>query len=430
MLSFIHLSDIHFHNYSGDAYDIDEDLRNELLNDISLNLKKEIPSVDGILICGDIAFSGQDRQYEIATAFLNSICDILSLDKLRVFCVPGNHDVDQNVTRNQRSVQLFQHDLDSAGNVTQYDIALANAFRIPGDADIMCKPIEHYNAFAAQYGCSFEERSIWEQEMRLNDDYTLGIVGINSTIISNESDHGADNAERPMRISHMQIPKRKDKIIYLTLCHHPPECWVDPEKNLSKKMDARTVLQLYGHKHIQTIRETPTGIAVSSGATHPSRTEDDWIPRYNWITLETNKMGAKTFLSIKIYPRVLDKIENKFEVDKSLRTGSDFVEYSFCLNEATSVDTDNQALEEIFTPIESVVLPVKSWERKFMYDFINLPFFCRESILKDFNLTIPTDEGKKHAELLPEFMRRAICNSCVQQLLDRIKDEKGRIDNL
>jgi len=34
MLSFIHLSDIHFQKYSGDAYDLDADLRN-----VNANLK-------------------------------------------------------------------------------------------------------------------------------------------------------------------------------------------------------------------------------------------------------------------------------------------------------------------------------------------------------------------------------------------------------
>ena len=40
MLAFIHLSDIHFTKYSGDQYDIDQDLRDELLRDISAFFKR------------------------------------------------------------------------------------------------------------------------------------------------------------------------------------------------------------------------------------------------------------------------------------------------------------------------------------------------------------------------------------------------------
>ena len=63
MLAFIHLSDIHFNKYSGDPYDVDKDLRNEVLHDIANYCKKAILEINGILICGDIAFSGQaDRK--------------------------------------------------------------------------------------------------------------------------------------------------------------------------------------------------------------------------------------------------------------------------------------------------------------------------------------------------------------------------------
>ena len=46
MLSFIHLSDIHFHKYSGDAYDIDHDLRCEIIRDISYEYRKKISTID------------------------------------------------------------------------------------------------------------------------------------------------------------------------------------------------------------------------------------------------------------------------------------------------------------------------------------------------------------------------------------------------
>lgn len=76
MLSFIHLSDIHFHKYSGDAYDIDHDLRCEIIRDISYEYRKKISTIDGILICGDIAFSGDEQQYNSATTFLSVLAGL------------------------------------------------------------------------------------------------------------------------------------------------------------------------------------------------------------------------------------------------------------------------------------------------------------------------------------------------------------------
>ena len=72
-LTFIHLSDIHFNKYSGDNYDLDSDLRNEILEDI----KREHDTIgcpSGILICGDIAYSGKKIEYDNAITFLNELC--------------------------------------------------------------------------------------------------------------------------------------------------------------------------------------------------------------------------------------------------------------------------------------------------------------------------------------------------------------------
>lgn len=429
MLSFIHLSDIHFSKYSGDPYDIDEDLRNELVKDISSEFKKKMPTADGILICGDIAFSGDKQQYDIASAFLNNICEVIDIDKSHVFCVPGNHDVDQKATSGQITVKLLQRDLDRLSSVDEYDAALASIFRTPIDLEAICAPILNYNNFATKYGCSFEQQPTWKQEIAIDKDFTLCIFGINSAITSNETDHKQDNTERLMHISRMQIPQRKKNTVYLSLCHHPPECWVDPEGKLCEKMDARIAVQLYGHKHLQTIRQTSSGVIVGSGATHPSRFEEGWIPRYNWIAIDIKHNGKESVLNIRIYPRILDNIESKFIPDKSLEGESCYVEYYFPLNvhESDNIEAQMPVVEVEAGP---AVLPVESWERRFIYDFMNLPFFSREKILKDISLTINEDEGKRHAELLGKIMERARKKNCVSQLIERVNEERERIEQL
>lgn len=428
MLSFVHLSDIHFRKYSGDPYDIDDDLRNELLYDISHCLTKNIPTIDGVLICGDIAFSGKTEEYDVASLFLNEICTSLTLDKSRIFCVPGNHDIDQSITKGVMSVKLLQSKLETAGSIVAYDDYLGQIFRNLQDAETLYAPIACYNEkFAAQYGCSLApDKLIWKQDMELDCEHKLCLIGINSTTISNEEDHRDDGTERPMRIGHMQIPKREDGTIYLSLCHHPPECWVDPEHKLSKKMNERVTIQLYGHKHLQKIQETEKGLIVGSGATHPSRFEDDWIPRYNWITLEVNHIDAETVLTIKIYPRVLDETETKFEPDKAIPDGKEYMEYTIKLTKQ-SHSSMKEVIPVTVEPMEPATLSVHSWERDFIYNFMNIPFFCRQSILKKLKLDRPEDEGLKHIELLDNIIQRAKEQDCVSQLLKELNTERERI---
>lgn len=432
MLSFIHLSDIHFQKYSGDAYDLDADLRNELLIDLSKNFPQSISTASGILVCGDIAFSGQEREYAVASCFLDQVCQRVSLDPSRVFCVPGNHDVDQNITRGSRSLKSLQHDIEIAGP-QEAEKLLGQICRNPLDAQTLCAPIEHYNAFATKYRCGFIQNIVaWEQDMSLDDTHTLCIVGMNSTLISSEKDHVDETAERPMRLSLSQIPKRRTNTIFLSLCHHPPACWIDPDNKLQSKMDDRVAVQLYGHKHLQTIRRTKHGIAVGSGATHPVRTEKDWIPRYNWITLETGQKTGKDILTVRIYPRVLNKEETAFIVDPTLQNGQNYLEYDIFLDEPEDISVaDAFVMSDALHQAEAMEardhpLQVDSWERSFIYNFANLPFYSRKRIVEVFSLYRPEDVGKTTAELLDCYIERAKAECQVKKLLEQVQAERER----
>ncbi len=61
ILNFIHISDIHFHKQSGGPFDLDLELRLQLENDVK-SVKDKIGDVFGILVTGDIAYSGQKKE--------------------------------------------------------------------------------------------------------------------------------------------------------------------------------------------------------------------------------------------------------------------------------------------------------------------------------------------------------------------------------
>lgn len=140
---------------------------------------------------------------------------------------------------------------------------------------------------------------------------------MNSVLTSNYKDHldesgkrYEDGIERKMSINRGQIPRVSENSIYLSLCHHPPECWND--NSLVNMMDSKVKIQLYGHKHIQNIDANEQRVRISSGALQPERGED-WTPRYNWIEIwiENNE------LYVRIYPRIYNDIEGKFHNDKN-----------------------------------------------------------------------------------------------------------------
>ena len=73
------------------------------------------------------------------------------------------------------------------------------------------------------------------------------------------------------------------------------------------------------------------------------------------------------------------------------------------------------------------VLLVESWERRFLYDFMNLPYVVREEILRSLGLHTDADIGKTHVKLLNDLVERAKEKACVEKLMERITLEKERM---
>ena len=421
MLSFVHLSDIHFHKFSGDRYDVDEDLRNEIKIDIQLEYPKHIENASGIILCGDIAFSGRDEEYKIAKQFIEDILHSLNLSEVDVYCVPGNHDVDQSIPKMEPAVYYMQKMLEEQSDHDKFDAEIANIFHSNMSKKAIYSPIDCYNTkFAAQYSCDLTlEQPYWEAPLRLTDTYELILWGINSTIISNADDHKDNSVERKMKISHLQLPKRKVNAIHMTICHHPPECWFDPNNELSDILSERVPIQLYGHKHLQTIVADQKKIVVGSGAAHPSRKEPDWIPRYNWITINLVE-DSPQYLEVKIYPRVWDG--SKFICDEN---NCSVINDMHCNYQLVKLDIKDVALvaDNVPAPCEAEV--ETDWKRPLVYSFINLPFVQRQTILDNLGLLDPeVDEGKKHYEIINDILKRAEEKKYVHQFIEEVKKYK------
>lgn len=403
MLSFVHLSDIHFHQHSGDAYDLEADLRAELLSDIRTNFSTSILSVDGILLCGDIAFSGKLKEYKVAHCFITEIREALSVNDLPVYCVPGNHDVDQDILQKKPAVKVLRDTLEKSQDSNTLNSCLRDFFCEVSSATLLYATIACYNSnFAGKYSCKLvTKKLLWEKELTLNGEYTLCLLGLNSTIISSIDDHMKN---RLMIISETQIPTRKKGFIYLTLCHHPPECWIDPEQQLALKMNERVHVQLYGHKHSQKIEKNGDSLIIASGATQPSRREPNWIPRYNWITVDVVNRDGNDYLVVKIYPRVYSKSKYKFEKDEKLCTEKeDFFIHEINLSqESSNITTSSMNIDETIQCFE--INKDESWKKECIYDFCDLSYINQCEILRKLNLFVPEDEGKEPINILQEIL--------------------------
>ena len=91
-ICWLHISDIHVR--VREAWSQDVVLR-AMCEQIEQQRAKGT-AADFLLVTGDLAFSGKADEYALVAPFLNALCMASGVPKERVFCVPGNHDVDRD----------------------------------------------------------------------------------------------------------------------------------------------------------------------------------------------------------------------------------------------------------------------------------------------------------------------------------------------
>ncbi len=95
MLTFLHLSDIHFADFDGpEGQHVDERVRELMLEDIE-RMANRLGTMDAILLVGDVANKGQEGEYRLASDFLDRAAKLIGCERENLACVPGNHDIDR-----------------------------------------------------------------------------------------------------------------------------------------------------------------------------------------------------------------------------------------------------------------------------------------------------------------------------------------------
>jgi hypothetical protein len=155
-LTFVHLSDIHFRrDRVGTIHDPDSMLRESIETDLR-RLSPDLGKVAGIIITGDVAWSGHKAEYGFARAWVRRIAGHLDCSLDNIMVTPGNHDVDRNAVRGRdgrgkvhRLQQKIRRGRDPSASSEKLDKVLSGR-----DGDLLLRPLRAYNAFARRYGCA------------------------------------------------------------------------------------------------------------------------------------------------------------------------------------------------------------------------------------------------------------------------------------
>lgn len=412
-LSFIHLSDIHFVKSSNDPSDIDKDLRDAIITDLEINARENLDNVTGILVTGDIAFSGNRKEYEKAKEYLNRVCNVFHINPSDVYCVPGNHDVNQSIVNGSDLIFAAQNAVDEARTIDDADKTFSK-YISDNNFNALFKPIDEYNEFAKRFECDISSDNIfWQKDFELEDNLKLKVVGINSSFLSNRTDHQKDKPDRLMYIGQAQIPCYETDVATLLMCHHPPQCWKFKD-DILQRINKRADIQLYGHMHSQSVTIMDENAILYSGAVHPTRTVD-WLPRYNWITISSKTENDERILKVEIYPRCLTADRDSFTMDSTCPTGENHISHEINIDRKRKSALQDRKKE---APIkDEIVLCTQSMsvtetsepidERKIIYDFYEISWIDQIDILTQLSLITKETSTTLDSKMIGEAINRA-----------------------
>jgi len=308
---FVHVSDIHFGQERDHIVHIHDDVKRELIADATA-VVAGLPTgcAQGILVTGDIAYSGKAEQYESAGKWLDDLAGGIRCPIHRVQMVPGNHDLD----RDRLSIggeQLL--DYIRAGGPAEYEKVIANE----NDRATLFSRFEDYGRFCMGYNCGLDEEAKHATNLRIEvgPDRWIRFVRLNSSLLC----HGEERDDKPelvMGERQFVIPRNvgEENVV---LVHHPLNWYKDADQ-VRKYVRSRARVFISGHEHnpkvaIDKVGEDCDVMMLAAGAAVPFKSNEIYTYTYNIIEFDWDaEMDA---LAVTMHPRAWNPTDTCFEAD-------------------------------------------------------------------------------------------------------------------
>lgn len=308
---FVHVSDIHFGQERDHVVHIHDDVKKELVAD-AVEVISGLPagSAQGILVTGDIAFSGKAEQYTAAGQWLDSLAEGIGCPIHQVQMIPGNHDLDRDKLSVGGSKLL---EFIRAGGPAEYEKVIAN----DNDRATLFSRFEEYGRFSIGYNCGLDEEAKYATNLRIavGPDRWIKFVRLNSSLLC----HGEERDDQPelvMGERQFVIPRHvgEENVV---LAHHPLN-WYKDAADVLQYVRSRARVFISGHEHnpkvkIEQVEEGCDVMMLAAGAAVPFKSNDIYTYTYNIIEFDWD--GSTDNLVITIYPRAWNPLKTCFEAD-------------------------------------------------------------------------------------------------------------------
>lgn len=435
-LVLVHLSDIHFTDSSGNVHDVDQNVRDELLRDVA-GMTKQLGAATGVLVTGDIAFSGKKEEYQHAADWLQKVCDAVGCEEQNVSVVPGNHDVDRRFAGDLITKMLHQSIRGLDGPAI--DSKLREFFSNSQSANALLAPLAEYNAFAQRYGCSVSAKEpYWQRDLVLACGTIIRLRGLCSAYVSNAED---DKGKMILGTAYAGVP-RDNGVLHVTLCHHPPE-WLRDQDPVEDHLKSKVHIQLFGHKHAQRVDVINDKVRLVAGAMHPERRELAWLPTYNVLEIE-RRDGEH--IGLRLFQRRWHQPETCFVADRNPNNGDEHRDFKWAgyprsihAIESPRPASLSKVDQQVAPPQVVPAPPAPDAERgtdsetkhRLTFRFLTLSTLDRYEIALKLGLLREGDESLPPNTLFLEVFQRAVDARLLAELWDETEqrhDDPARIN--
>lgn len=314
---FVHLSDIHFgQERDGGTNAVNSDAKERLIEDARAQVAKIGCVASGVIVTGDIAFSGQVHQYEMAAHWLAELTDAIGCGRTDVQLVPGNHDVDRRKITNTIDSVLYSM---REGGDSWLDRHLDNE----GDCEALYGRFDAYKGFALDYRCELDLSGGISKSAKLDlaPGRAIRFVRLNSALIC--SSHPEEG--KLILGARQRMFPIEPGVEIIVLSHHPLNWFQDSEK-ARKYLRGRARVFISGHEHfpnldIVDVEDGCQLMMLAAGATAPDEINEKFTYKYNILTFEWD--GQHDALAVTIDPRTWNPDMARFERDDAFMEGRD-----------------------------------------------------------------------------------------------------------
>lgn len=323
MKCFIHLSDIHFGQEKGGAVVYHDDVKEQVIRHVRTvvadRARSEAAPITGIIVTGDIAYSGLESEYDRAAEWLRRLAVVAGCEQTDVQVVPGNHDIDRK--RISTSAKLLFERVISEGQAGLDECLLKEM-----DREVLYERFTDYRPFAYGYGCKLDQEGgrAGEKRFQLAPGRTLCFSGLNSALLCKAKDKPGELILGARQI----VFGDEDGVAHIVLSHHPLH-WFSDETDARHFLKNRTSVFLSGHEHqpswdVEDVDGQPRFLSIAAGALIPPEATEEYNYAFNLIEFALS--GDSEGLEVTVSPYCWDREHLRFTQDDKLFKGAHLTE--------------------------------------------------------------------------------------------------------